>query len=84
MYKPKVELVLIWNPNTNQLEKYNNVFVQVVGNNGTVYQEEGPITITSFSQVHEAIRDLKERIGMKLYNQEKENMKMSGMFGGEY
>ena len=84
MYNPQIELILIWNPNTNQLEKYNNVFVQVVGNNGTVYQEEGPITITSFSQVHEAIKELKERIGMKLYDQEKENMKMSGMFDDEY
>ena len=84
MYKPRVEPVLIWNPNTNQLEKYHNVFVQVIGNRGSVYNEEGPITITSFSQIHEAIRDLKERIGMKLYDQEKENMKMTGMFDNEY
>jgi len=84
MYKPRVEPVLIWNPNTNKLEKYHNVFVQVIGNHGSIYNEEGPITITSFSQIHEAIRDLKERIGMKLYDQEKENMKMTGMFDNEY
>ena len=80
MYKPSVEPVLIWNPNTNQLEKYHNVFVQVIGNCGSVYNEEGPITITSFSQIHEAIRDLKERIGIKLHDKERENMKISGMF----
>lgn len=80
MYNPRVEPVLIWNPNTNKLEKYHNVFVQVIGNRGSVYNEEGPITITSFSQIHEAIRDLKERIGIKLHDKERENMKISGMF----
>lgn len=80
MYQPQIEPILIWNPNTNQLEKYHNVFVQVIGNRGSVYNEEGPITITSFSQIHEAIRDLKERIGIKLHDKERENMKISGMF----
>lgn len=85
MYEPIIEPILLWDCNQGKLVRFYNVFVAIVGNKGSVYLKEGPITILNFSQLHEAVRELKERIGFKHIKQanedqgDEEYFKQSGM-----
>jgi len=60
--------VLIWSSVENKLIEKTEVYVQLVGTQGTVYMEEGPILVSTGSEMFEATQELRERLQRKIAN----------------
>ena len=74
MIKPKTEKKLVWDLETNQLVQRIEVFVQIIGTQGTVFDEEGPLLVKSGQEIFEAVMLLKERLLHRIADQAKLNI----------
>lgn len=66
MIEPEISTVWVWSDLDLNMIKKIKVNLNVIGNKGTLYAQEGPILIDSFSQFHEAWDILKNRLYGKL------------------
>lgn len=79
-YNVETSKVLLWDNQTQKMVQRVEVTVQLIGNKGTVYIEEGPLYCTTSQEIHEAVGILKERIAqhlLKEYRGDEDGIKTS-------
>jgi len=66
MIEPEISTVWVWCDLDFKMIKKIKVNLNVIGNKGSLYAQEGPILIDAFSQFHETWEILKHRLYNKL------------------
>ena len=62
MFNTETKRVMIWDKDQNKLVAKTEVWVQLVGNKGTVFVEEGPLYCENAHEILHAQQELKERM----------------------
>jgi hypothetical protein len=57
--------VLLWDASVDAMVVKHRISLQIVGNHGTVYAEYGPLHISSLSEVHEAVAQLRREMNIE-------------------
>lgn len=63
-----VEPVLVWDQDCECMVNRKSIIARIVGNNGTVYVEEGPLYAETGQEIYEASEKLKRRMVDRLKN----------------
>lgn len=66
MYNIEITPSLVWDNAASCMVSRKAVVVQIVGNKGTVYAEEGPMYAQTAQEVFEAVQILKARLCKEL------------------
>ena len=53
---------LVWDNCSNQMVSRKEVVVQIIGNRGSIYAEEGPLYAQTGQEIFEAVQALKGRL----------------------
>lgn len=61
-FNVQVNPSLVWDNCSNQMVSRKEVVVQIVGNKGTIYAEEGPLYAQTGQEIFEAVQTLKRRL----------------------